>query len=522
MSPRDVSPRGANTYRSQPGTYRSQADSGDYRLPHSPNAPDASASMLQDADGNTWLRSTENYMRKNPTAPPCMKSYNKCSRLLEHNLLCRGVGCIGPKIMDKARVPCMSFAAFLTFALICLSVIPLLAATPSASTVATFNLAQGEAEWELIIPSDWCDKFYVGLNGITNQTKKGDLFYNRFTSDECQQVFGPACDSCNAGATTAWTFLIIGLIVLCLCFILDIQRIFEAWDMNLSKSLALWFHVVCGIVNVVLPFVIFQTACFDSLPVERLEHRKVGLEITWSLTEAYTIMLVMVIVRPIPGLIHLLMPTPPWAHKKPGAFAKGKSDPANQSTNRYQQSNPATTVPTTQWTERPGTSYAPGMSVTRPRSAHQDDGDPTMEYVPGYAPVSAREYRPYNPQMDSVLSAQSQPGSRPETYRTDQMDTTRGDYGPLMSSRAYVEGADSLQPSSLRQTALRHPTVSADGTVRSTSVPAGAHSQIRPVSPTATEPDESAATAPGTPTGRGQTAEFQDPFAHGSVGQAPP
>ena len=45
----------------------------------------------------------------------------------QHHPNPRGVGIIGLRKMDRARVPCMGFAAFLTFALICLSILPILA-----------------------------------------------------------------------------------------------------------------------------------------------------------------------------------------------------------------------------------------------------------------------------------------------------------------------------------------------------------------------------------------------------------
>ena len=87
---------------------------------------------------------------------------------------CRCCGSIpfvrGIQLMGmKWRTFCMIVAAILTFCVLAGHVLVMMSANQSAGAAATFGLAKGKAGWDLVIPSDWCDKFYIGIGGFGNE-----------------------------------------------------------------------------------------------------------------------------------------------------------------------------------------------------------------------------------------------------------------------------------------------------------------------------------------------------------------
>lgn len=274
-----------------------------------------------DMPGDDFLKPTpENYYLENPTVSWLFKRNPRRATQLERNAPCRFIGGIGPYYAHKYRNWLMGCSAFISFSCLVLLIIPLLSATSVADTLVPFSWTKGEAHWKLMIPIDWTDHFHVGLFGMTNVTKRGDTYFVKFNSPECTEVFHEACTSCESAGISTLVFVCISIAVVIPAFFLDIHRIFQYFDVNLSKIIALFLHIVLGVVFTVLAYMTFLQQCFMVLPAEAVHggdgRKGVGMYLTWESGPVATIMLIICIIRPIPGLLHLLVPTPSWANNK--------------------------------------------------------------------------------------------------------------------------------------------------------------------------------------------------------------
>jgi hypothetical protein len=316
--------------------YGATGGEGTYVLPGADGTPaaDATHSMLNRdgtpatiLPGNALILPTpENYVMDNPTALPCMRKNEKCARCCEHNRFCRCCGSIpfvrGIQLMGmKWRTFCMIVAAILTFCVLAGHVLVMMSANQSAGAAATFGLAKGKAGWDLVIPSDWCDKFYIGIGGFGNETRNGNTqYYTKYTSNNCNDVFGSdACEACDSAGAWVYTYMILGLITVLPCFCTDLHRIFQYYDMNCSKCIAVCFHSL-GIVCCVVPFLDWPKNCYDKLPLSGTHaFHQVDLEFFWEQAFSSWVLLGLVIIRPIPLALHLFVPTPDWTHHAPKA-----------------------------------------------------------------------------------------------------------------------------------------------------------------------------------------------------------
>eukprot|EP00668_Euglena_longa_P020536 GGOE01025544.1.p1 GENE.GGOE01025544.1~~GGOE01025544.1.p1 ORF type:complete len:511 (+),score=67.81 GGOE01025544.1:45-1577(+) len=271
----------------------------------------------------------DNYLAENPTVPPFIKHNKRRATQFERNALCRYVGGTGIYFAHKHRSWCMGCSAFISFVCLILMIVPLLSTVKSPPDITkAFCLANGEAHWTLIIPVDWTERIYLGLGGMVNQTQKGSTYYVPYTSKECTEVFGTTCSNCQDASLTVVVLLAIAIATVVPAMCLDVHRLFVFFDYNLSKVLALILHLVFGVICTVLAYITFLNKCFMAMPSYTVHQgtgrRPVGINLVWQLSATSMIMLILLILRPIPGILHLITPTPSWANNKGIKAARNK------------------------------------------------------------------------------------------------------------------------------------------------------------------------------------------------------
>eukprot|EP00667_Euglena_gracilis_P005313 EG_transcript_5351 len=295
---------------------RESFDAGS-QVPQQPMPPRTQSELH---DGGMVRPTPDNYLAENPTVPPFIKHNKRRAAHFERNAFCRYVGGTGIYFAHKHRTWFMGCSAFISFTCLLMMIVPLLSTIQTPDVMKIFCLADGEAHWTLIIPVDWTERMYLGLGGMVNQTQKGATYYVPYNSKNCKEVFGTACTNCQGASTTVIALLAVAIATVIPAMCLDIHRVFVFFDYNLSKIMALTLHLVFGVIFTVLAYMTFLQKCFMAMPSYTVHQgygrRYVGINLVWELSAVSFVMLILLILRPIPGILHLITPTPSWANNK--------------------------------------------------------------------------------------------------------------------------------------------------------------------------------------------------------------
>eukprot|EP00667_Euglena_gracilis_P009088 EG_transcript_9219 len=428
-----------------------------YVLPHASDTPPAldHQRMLQPdgrpaGDGSMIRPTPQNYVADNPTAPPCLRKNPRWAQRFERNAAFRTVGRWGPKWADRQRSLLLGTASALTFLLVGLMVVPLINGSPSSpSTLLAFYFAKGTANWELIIPSNWPVLFFLGVTGVTNETRKGALYYVDYATPTCEDVFGEACGECSSAGVEVQVAMIMSLVTVFPALLLDLHRIFQYFDLNLSKALAVLFHLLLGVPLAVWAFVAFFMGCVGKVPSDVLHQEKgVGIHFEWENGTLFYTMLVLAIVRPVPGVLHLLVPTPSWAHPAvPLSEAKAHGRPGVEAT------------PAEESTDEEEDRPAPAGPLHASRLSDRQEAAPEplapAEGLGGdrIPPLSEMSRQPTYPDPQEATTA-----SNSDSEEFPPMGSTRFDYGAFVSTRGAPYTDRALVQSAAGKSALDIPT----------------------------------------------------------------
>jgi hypothetical protein len=277
----------------------------------------AQSAVVGDGD----LRPTpENYLQQNPTVPQYLKNDGRRAKRWERNALCRYIGTLGIYYGHKHRSWFMAISGIITMTCLMLSIPPLVATTSTPQLLYAFNWARVETHWQLIQPVDWTENVYMGLLGMANKTHRTQSYYVPYNTKYCREFIGPICNSCYTASILTIIFLSISIIAGVLGLILDVHRIFSYFDYNLSKSLALFLHLVIGFPCSLVAWILWIVMCWAPIPgtvvFQGYGKTGVGIWLAKSWGSGAWCALFMFILRLIPGILHLLVPTPSWANNK--------------------------------------------------------------------------------------------------------------------------------------------------------------------------------------------------------------
>eukprot|EP00668_Euglena_longa_P011870 GGOE01014290.1.p1 GENE.GGOE01014290.1~~GGOE01014290.1.p1 ORF type:complete len:614 (+),score=116.12 GGOE01014290.1:48-1844(+) len=498
-----------------------------YILPQATDTPPAMdhQRMLQPdgrpAEDGCIIRPTpENYIADNPTAPPFLRKRPLWAQMFERNSAFRAVGRCGPKWMDRQRSLVLGLAAALSFLLVGLMVVPLInGSTTSPDTLLAFYFSKGTANWELVIPSNWPVLFYMGIHGVTNETKKGALYYVDYATPTCEDVFESACGECRSAGTQVRVAMILSLVTVFPALLLDLHRIVQYFDLNLSKVLALILHLVVGLPLAVWPFVAFSAGCLGRLPIDVVDGDKgVGIHFEWENGTLYYTMLVLAFMRPLPGLLHLLVPTPVWAHPEVPlnkAKAHGLSSAEDEAEESEEEEEEEHQLP----------AHGPLQASSLP---DQQDATPDPlsrgDRCSGdrIAPLGEAPRQPPGPYTQEATESMDS-----DSERYPPLDSSRFDYGAFISARgAPPAGEQSIAPKAM-EAELAVPTQPATGVAPTSSRADLPLTLVREVSGDAVSNGNTgdfmsgSGTAPPSPRHFSVGADvFVDPFADGFTAEA--
>jgi len=271
------------------------------------------------ADGD--LRPTpENYLQQNPTVPNYLKTDGRRARRWERNAMCRFIGTIGVYYGHKHRSWFMAISGIITMICLMLSIPPLVATTSTSQLLYAFSFARVDTHWQLVQPVDWTQNVYMGLLGMANKTHRTPVYYVPYTDINCRVFLGDICASCYAASILTIIFLSISIVAGILGLFLDVHRIFSYFDYNLSKTCALILHFFIGFPFALAAFLVWLLSCYTPIPgaVVYQGYGKfgVGIWLVKSFGTGLWCCLFLVLLRLIPGILHLLVPTPSWANNK--------------------------------------------------------------------------------------------------------------------------------------------------------------------------------------------------------------